>query len=153
MNLNLRPIGIVRKNSIQIHKRWIKALRGIEGFSHLIIVFYLHLSRRPKLLMHPKGNKAIPKLGYLATRTPRRRNKIGLSVVRLIKCQRGQLFVEGLDVWPGTPVLDVKPYTPRDAVKNFKIPSWVRLLDVNEPDPLRRYSHSLHRTLGDSGKN
>ena len=144
---SLHPIGVVRKNSIRIHKRWIKALRGIEGFSHLIVVFWLHSARRAKLLIHPKGNKSIPKMGYFATRTPRRHNPIGVSVVRLINRAGGQLFVEGLDAWPGTPVLDVKPYTPRDAVKNFKIPSWVRLLDEQEPVPLRRYDQSLHQTL------
>lgn len=147
MNITLHPIGTVKTNSIHIYKRWLKALHGIDGFSHLIVVFWLHSARRAKFLIHPKGNKAIPKMGYLATRTPRRTNHIGVSIVRLNKRRGARLIVEGMDAWPGTPVLDIKPYTPRDVVKNLKIPYWVRLLDERETDPLRQYHKTFHETL------
>ena len=64
----LQPIGRVLGSTIEIHKRWAKGLEGIQGFSHIIVVFWLHQARRPELRIHPKGFKELPKLGFLATR-------------------------------------------------------------------------------------
>ena len=141
MSLTLRPIGRVRGGTIRLHKRWSKALDGIEGFSHLIVLFWLHEARRPELKIHPKGVKQIPKIGYLATRT-HRANPIGVTVVRLSKRRGPILWVEGLDAWDGTPVLDVKPYTKKDSIKKFRFPGWVHRLDRLETDPLRKYGES-----------
>lgn len=137
--LAVRPIGRVRGGSILIHKRWLKALGGIEGFSHLIVVFWLGEARKPELKIHPKGIKQLPRIGYLATRTPHRFNPIGVTVARLLKRRGCELQVKGLDAWDGTPVLDIKPYTRKDAIKRFRIPGWVRRLDRLETDALRKY--------------
>ena len=140
MSLILRPIGRVRGGAIRLHKRWTKALDGIEGFSHLIVLFWLHQAHKPDLKIHLKGVKRIPKIGYLATRTPHRANPIGVTVVRLSKRHGPILWVEGLDAWDGTPVLDVKPYTKKDSIRRLRMPGWVRLLDKTKLDPLRRYA-------------
>lgn len=137
--LMLRPIGRVRGDALQIHKRWAKGLEGIEKFSHLVVLFWLHQARKPALRIHPKGMKALPRLGFLATRTPHRPNPLGVTVVRLLKRRGSRLWVEGLDAWEGTPILDIKPYTKKDSVKQFRIPAWVRQLDRLETDPLRKY--------------
>jgi len=139
--LRLRPIGIVRGGRIQVLGRWAAALEGIAGFSHLIVVFWLHQARRPELRIHPKGIRKIPKVGLFATRTPHRPNPIGLTVVRLLKRRGRTLWVEGLDAWDGTPVLDLKPYTRKDFKTGYRMPGWVRLLDRVETDPLRRYAN------------
>jgi tRNA-Thr(GGU) m(6)t(6)A37 methyltransferase TsaA len=127
---------------IQIHRRWLKALKGIEGFSHLIVVFWLDRAHKPDMQIHPRGQKGIPWVGYLATRTPHRANPIGLTVVRLLNRKGTRLTVKGLDAWDGTPILDIKPYTRKDAVPRFRMPGWVRLLDRLETDPLRRYAEA-----------
>ncbi len=137
--LTVRPIGRVSGDRIELHRRWLKALDGIQGFSHLIVIFWLDRARAPELRIHPKGIKAVPKLGLLATRTPHRFNPIGFTVVRLIGKRGTVLRVEGLDAWDDTPILDIKPYTAKDAVKKIRMPGWVKLLDRRETDPLRRY--------------
>ncbi len=137
--LFLRPIGRVEKDVIRIRRRWAPGLQGIEGFSHLIVLFWLHRARRPELRIHPRDLKTLPRIGFLATRTPHRPSPVGMTVVALVKRRGCRLWVKGLDAWEGTPVLDVKPYTKRESIRKFKVPGWVRLLDKREADPLRRY--------------
>ena len=137
--LVLHPIGRVRGNAVHIHKRWAKGLAGIGGFSHVIVFFWLHKAGKPRMRIHPRGLKELPRIGFLATRTPHRPNPVGMTVVKLRGLRGARLLVEGLDAWDGTPVLDVKPYTKKESVKKFKIPAWVRRLDSLESDPLRRY--------------
>jgi tRNA-Thr(GGU) m(6)t(6)A37 methyltransferase TsaA len=141
-SLRLAPIGQVRSGTIELQKPWTKGLRGIEGFSHIIVLFWLHQAREPELLIHPRRDKRLPKIGFLATRTPHRPNPIGLTVVKLLRRRGRRLWVEGLDAWDGTPILDIKPYTKRDAIRRCRTPAWVRLLDKLEADPLRRYGTS-----------
>jgi tRNA-Thr(GGU) m(6)t(6)A37 methyltransferase TsaA len=95
------------------------ALKGLEGFSHLwiVFVFHDHGSESWKPSVRPPrlgGNK---KVGVLATRSPHRPNPIGISCVEVekieLEAQNGpQIYVRGLDLIDGTPVLDVKPYLP-----------------------------------------
>lgn len=135
-----RPIGEVEDGAIRLDRRWTAALNGIEGFSHLIVLYWLDKAKPPTLRYRPKGIPGVRSLGCLAIRTPDRPNPIGMTVVRLLRRRGGRLWVEGLDAWPGTPILDIKPYTRKDAIKAFRMPSWVRRLDRAETDPLRRYS-------------
>lgn len=136
----LQRMGRVRGGKIELHKRWAKALDGIEGFSHIIVLFWLDRARKPDMKIHPKGIQQIPEIGYLATRTPHRANPIGMTVVKLVRRQGNVLRVKGLDAWDGTPILDIKPYTKREAIKNYRMPQWVKLLDQQETDPLRKYA-------------
>ena len=137
--LEFRPIGKVRGNTIEIHKRWVKGLEGIEKFSHIIVLFWLHQAKKPEIRIYPKGLKNFPKVGFLATRTPHRPNPVGMTVVKLLKRRGAQLRVEGLDAWNNTPILDIKPYTKKESIKKFNIPKWVHQLDRLESDPLRRF--------------
>lgn len=139
----VRSIGRVQSDTIRIHRRLAPALDGIEGFSHLIVLFWLNEARKPELKIHPKGISSIPKIGYLATRTPHRHNPIGMTVVKLLKREGTGLRVSGLDARDGTPVVDIKPYTKRDYISGFQMPDWVKLLDKAERDPLRRYTFDL----------
>ena len=85
-------------------------LKGLEGFSHLILVYYFHQAKAPELLVKPFLDEV--KHGVFATRAPRRPNGIGISVVKLLKIEGNILEVENLDVLDGTPLLDIKPYVP-----------------------------------------
>jgi tRNA (adenine37-N6)-methyltransferase len=136
-SLRLAPIGQLRGGVIELQKRWTKALRGIEGFSHILVLFWLHQAGKPELLIHPRNDKRLPKVGFLATRAPRRANPFGLTVVKLLRHRGRRLWVAGLDAWDGTPILDIKPYTPRDAISHCRIPAWVQLLDKVETGPLQ----------------
>jgi len=122
-----------------VNSRWSKGLTGIEGFSHILAFFWLHQAHKTDLQISPKSRLKFPTIGFLATRTAHRPNPIGLTVLKLVRRKGHVLWVKGLDVWDGTPVLDLKPYTKRETVKGYRIPSWVKKLDALETDPLRKY--------------
>ena len=90
------------------------AVAGLEQVSHVWLLFLFHqaLEDKPRLKVRPPrlgGNKSI---GVFATRATHRPNGIGQSVVRLEKVEPGRLFLSGIDLLDGTPVLDIKPYVP-----------------------------------------
>lgn len=90
-----------------------EALAGLEDFSHLWLLFDFHGINEPKaeqLSVRPPrlgGNK---KLGVFATRSPHRPNKIGLSLVRLLRIEGSDLIISGGDLLDQTPLYDIKPY-------------------------------------------
>ena len=86
-------------------------LEGLEGFSHLILLTWLHLAGPPRLAFTPPFDTA--RRGVFATRAPHRPNPIGLSVVGFEGFDApGVLRVRYLDCVNGTPLLDIKPYLP-----------------------------------------
>ncbi len=85
-------------------------LKDLEGFSHLILIFYFHRSGEGNLQVKPFLDDELR--GVFATRAPRRPNRIGISVVKLLKVVGTTLEVENLDIVDGTPLLDIKPYIP-----------------------------------------
>ena len=91
-----------------------EALRGIEGFSHLWLIFDFSEAHRESwspTVRPPRlgGNKRV---GVFASRSPFRPNPIGLSCVRLDRVEGSELVVSGCDLLDGTPILDIKPYLP-----------------------------------------
>jgi tRNA-Thr(GGU) m(6)t(6)A37 methyltransferase TsaA len=83
-------------------------LTDIEGFSHLIVLWEFDRSQHFELLVTPPSDNR--KHGVFATRSPRRPNPIGLTVVELLRRQNAELHVRGVDMLDGTPILDIKPY-------------------------------------------
>jgi tRNA (adenine37-N6)-methyltransferase len=91
-----------------------EAVQGLEGVSHVWLLFIFHqaLETQPRLKVRPPrlgGNRSI---GVFASRATHRPNGIGQSVVRLDRAEPGKLWLSGLDLLDGTPVLDIKPYVP-----------------------------------------
>jgi len=97
-----------------------EGLDGVEGFSHLILLYLFHRSSGYSLKVKPfLDNK---KKGVFATRAPARPNNIGISVVELLERKENILRVKGVDMIDMTPLLDIKPYVPAfDYRKNAKI--------------------------------
>jgi len=136
----LTPIGFVRTDSVGdevrdksrtsqiiLNSEFAEALAGIDGFSHLFVLFWLHEtteSQRKNLKVHPRGRDDLPLLGVFATRTMLRPNPIGLTLVELIKVEGNVLTVRGLDAFNGTPVLDIKPFDSWDNAETAKVPEW-----------------------------
>lgn len=90
-----------------------EALRGIEGCSHVWVIYELHAAgTRDAGTVRPPRLGGNQRLGVLATRAPFRPNPIGLSAVRLLAAHPGRLVLGGGDFLDGTPVLDIKPYVP-----------------------------------------
>jgi tRNA-Thr(GGU) m(6)t(6)A37 methyltransferase TsaA len=89
------------------------AVRGLEGFSHLVVVFQFHLVGETDVqtgARRPRGNPAWPEVGMFAQRAKMRPNRLGVSACRLLAVDGTDLRVRGLDAVDGSPVLDVKPY-------------------------------------------
>ncbi len=95
-----------------------EAFRGIEGFSHLWLIFDFHLVEdgSQNSLVRPPRFHGKKKLGVFATRTPHRPNRLGLSVVKFEKLEMTPsevvLWVSGVDLVDKTPIYDIKPYIP-----------------------------------------
>ncbi|MGG2397332.1 tRNA (N6-threonylcarbamoyladenosine(37)-N6)-methyltransferase TrmO [Pseudomonas sp. SH1-B] len=91
-----------------------EAVQGLEQVSHVWLLFLFHqaLEDKPRLKVRPPrlgGNQSV---GVFSTRATHRPNGIGQSVVRLEKVEAGRLYLSGIDLLDGTPVLDIKPYVP-----------------------------------------
>jgi tRNA-Thr(GGU) m(6)t(6)A37 methyltransferase TsaA len=147
MEIRLHPIGVVRNevgsggreveweavdSEILIDPEWVDALDGIDGFSHVWVLFYFSASPRPEAARtHPQGRGDLPLVGRLATRSPVRPNPIGLTPVELLAVEGNCLRVRGLDAFDGTPVLDLKPYLPRgDSIPDARVPDWLTQLQA-----------------------
>ena len=96
--------------TIEIYDEYAEGLSDIEGFSHIILVFKFHRSRGYKLKLKPYWDTK--QRGLFSTRAPRRPNQLGVSVVKLLKRRGNVLTVKGVDMFDGTPLLDIKPYIP-----------------------------------------
>ena len=125
-DLELSPIGIIRSpykdrvgapyqgyrskriSRIEVFKEFEEGLRDIEGFSHIIVIYWFHKSQGYHLLVKTPWDD-IPH-GLFTTRSPRRPCPLALTVVELIARERNVLKVRGLDAIDGSPLLDIKPY-------------------------------------------
>jgi tRNA-Thr(GGU) m(6)t(6)A37 methyltransferase TsaA len=144
--VKLEPIGYVQrlskqedvkdrtlKSEIVVHKRLTKALEGIEGFSHILVIFYMHEIPKKEtevLKVHPRGRTDLPLLGVFATRTAYRPNPIGLALVELLERKENVLVVRGLDAFDWTPVLDLKPFDSKDMALEARVPEWHKKLQT-----------------------
>ncbi|MGI8926375.1 MAG: SAM-dependent methyltransferase [Tepidiformaceae bacterium] len=135
--VTLKAIGYIRNNVPEPRPRgWGRVpsriellpehearLAGIDGYSHIIVVFYMDVAaeapEKPAALTLASGNA----YGIFATRSQLRPNHLGVSAVPLLRREGRTLHVRGLDAIDGTPVFDVKPYIPEyDAIPHATIP-------------------------------
>ncbi len=140
MTISLHPVGVVRNkegqhfgrwgdvvSEIAVSKKFSPALDGLEKYSHAVIVYWMHEVRKKVIKHRPQG--IAPLVGIFACRCQGRPNPIGISAVKIVRRRNNVLTVKGLDAVNGTPVLDIKPYTPQyDCVKNAKVPAWTKML-------------------------
>jgi len=144
-SFSVRPIGYVQSAYFQTedvahtHTGWTadtsqihllpgyaKALGGLQGYSHIIVLFWVHKAKEWKM---PKEHHKPPYVKLFATRMPVRPNPVGMSVVELqdFSTDTGRITVKGLDALDGTPVIDIKPYIPNfDSCSNAYVPGWVK---------------------------
>ncbi len=153
VEVTFRSIGVVRTHasddeireasceleaSVEVFPEYQEGLDGIEGFSHIFVLTYLHKLRpeqvgalkvRPRRLLR-RGFKLedLPLVGVFAIDSPTRPNPIGLSLVKLNRREKGKLVVQGLDCFDGTPVLDIKPYRSDYRTDQYEIAEWNRIL-------------------------
>src|SRR5919106_5384869 len=136
-NFTFSPIGYVRspyastsqipkgcgaehraEGTLEILPAFEIGLTDIEGFSHLFVIWIFDRAGEAELLGRPPTDNRPH--GVFATRSPRRPNPIGLTVVKLLRREGTRLFLRGIDMVDGTPVLDIKPYlssVPQEQLK------------------------------------
>lgn len=147
--IELMPIGIVHTDAsddqireetkdvkavVEVFPEYEEALEGLDGYSHLFIISYFH-KLRPKqvgpLKVKPKRVakrgfkvKELPSLGVFALDSPTRPNPIGLTLVRFLGRHCRKLFVSGIDLFDGTPIIDIKAYQPDYRADGYSLPTW-----------------------------
>lgn len=142
--IKLRPVGTVHnrirkpghrdwrrvESRIVIEPAFEPALDGIEGFSHIVVIFWmdrLEPGGRKVLKVHPQGDKALPLVGVFSARSPVRPNPLGMTAVKLLERKKNVLRVTGLDAITGTPVIDIKPFIPgHDLPEGARVPDWLK---------------------------
>jgi len=129
-NVTYKPIGVIRsghtrpedtpiqpmyatgcRGRAEVFPEYEAGLRDLEGFSHIYLLYHLHRAGPARLIMMPFLQDI--EHGVFATRAPCRPNPIGLSIVALERREGNVLYLDGVDVLDGTPLLDIKPYTAR----------------------------------------
>jgi tRNA-Thr(GGU) m(6)t(6)A37 methyltransferase TsaA len=144
-DITLKPIGFVKNNvkeprrgnfddevsEIIVNEEFTDALNGIEGYSHVIIVYWMDKVKKYVITHRPQGNPEVPIVGIFACRCPPRPNPIAITTVKLIGHEGNKIKVKGLDILDGTPVIDIKPYWSKyDKVEDAVIPDWVDKLEL-----------------------
>ena len=137
--ISIKPIGIIRtpykepkgmpiqgkfeKDVIgraEIFPEYLEGLKDIEGFSHIILIYYFDKSKGEKLIAQPFLEDETH--GVFAMRSPHRPNHIGISIVKLERVKKRAITFSAVDILDGTPLLDLKPYVShfdsRENVKN-----------------------------------
>lgn len=128
----VQSIGTIRKENemsyIELLPEYREGLAALEGFGHIQVLWWAHLNAGdPPLQVARPYRTAPPQMGVFATRSPARPNSIGLTACAVwrIEPQEGRLWLGYIDAEEGTPVLDIKPYTPSlDRVETPEVPAW-----------------------------
>jgi tRNA-Thr(GGU) m(6)t(6)A37 methyltransferase TsaA len=155
LNISYKPIGIVHspftkpegtpiqaiasKNSegvIEIFPEFVEGLKDLEHFSHIYVLFHLHLAEKKELTVIPFLDTTPH--GVFATRSPGRPNAIGISVVCLDKIEGNKIHVKNIDILNSSPVLDIKPYIPQfdvfETTKNGWFEKNIRKMESQKDD-------------------
>jgi tRNA-Thr(GGU) m(6)t(6)A37 methyltransferase TsaA len=128
------PVGVIRKQNnlawIEIFEPYQDALLGLEGFSHIHVLFWFHENDTPDLRrtlqVHPRKDPANPLTGVFATHSPRRPNLIGLSRCRITAIEGSLIRIDAIDARDDSPVIDLKCFIPdTQPLVDVRVPAWV----------------------------
>ena len=152
-NINFKPIGVVTSkfenpkditfacekglntktiSKIVINEEFEKGLKGLEEFSHIFVIYFLDKAKKTELITSPgpPSVKSLPKVGVFASRSQYRPNPVALRLVKLVKINKNEIYVQGLDAVNNSPVLDIKPYVAGfDRPNKTKTAGWYDWLD------------------------
>ena len=125
---------------LHVDPAFVAGLRDLDGFSHAIVLYHLHLVRGSDLTVVPFLDTESH--GIFATRSPKRPNAIGLSVFRIVSIDGSDVRVNDVDAVDGSPILDIKPYVPAFDAPDAACIGWVadRLDDITTARADARFS-------------
>ena len=148
---NVYPIGFVRKDNdaeyLEILPEFGLGLYRLETISHAFVIWWIHQNDTPEAR---KTRKTFPRvrnpltpveeMGTFATRSPRRPNPLGLTLVKITRIRDLKVYVDEIDAFDGTPILDIKPYLPNgDRVEDLVfLPPWFQHLLTSRPSNKRK---------------
>jgi tRNA (adenine37-N6)-methyltransferase len=130
----IHPVGLIRKKDdttwIEIRAEFLEAMLGLEGFSHIHVLFWFHENDTPELRrtlqVHPRHDPANPLTGVFGTHSPKRPNLIGLTRCRIIGIEGNRIAIDAIDARDGSPVIDIKCFIPdREPLAEVRLPDWV----------------------------
>ncbi len=140
--IKYRPIGVIHSpyrkiegipiqaasakgidGTVEVFPEYAEGLKDLDAFSHIILIYHFHLSKRFKLMIKPYMDDKLR--GVFATRAPSRPNSIGISIVHLIGIEKNVLHVRDIDIMDGTPLLDIKPYVPEFDMRKVEKTGWL----------------------------
>jgi tRNA-Thr(GGU) m(6)t(6)A37 methyltransferase TsaA len=128
------PVGVVRKQDdtawIEIFDEYRDAMLGLEGFSHIHVLFWFHendtAELRRTLQVHPRKDPSNPLTGVFATHSPMRPNLIGLTRCRIMGIEESRILIDAIDARDGSPVIDIKCFIPdAQPLAEVRLPKWV----------------------------
>ncbi len=111
------------KGKIHLLSKYKMALKGLEGFSHLILIYYFNRSNEEKIIGKPFLENE--EYGIFAIRSPHRPNHIGMSIVKVEKIEGRFITFSEVDMLDGTPLLDIKPYVSHFDTRNNVKNGWI----------------------------
>jgi tRNA-Thr(GGU) m(6)t(6)A37 methyltransferase TsaA len=133
------------KGTVVLDAEYADGLKDLQGFSHIYLFYYFHQSK--KICLRIKPYLSDQEHGIFATRAPHRPNKLGMSVVRLMKIKDNILHVKDIDILDGTPLFDIKPYIQRFDSRENTRSGWQDTIpdDVASVRGLRKSNKSFLR--------
>jgi tRNA-Thr(GGU) m(6)t(6)A37 methyltransferase TsaA len=121
----IQPSGAMGvEGKVEVFPDYQEGLADLAGFSHIFLIYHFHLAKKTALNVKPFLDDQTH--GVFATRAPTRPNPIGLSVVKLIRIDNGNLYIQDIDVVDKTPLLDIKPYVPDFDVRKVDKIGWLQ---------------------------
>ena len=106
-----------------LEERYAEGLKDLDGFSHIYLIYFFHKTARTALTVVPFMDTH--EHGVFATRSPVRPAHIGLSIVELVSVEKNRLKFRGADMLDGTPLIDIKPYTPKFDICEKATSGWM----------------------------
>lgn len=123
-NMPIQPAGAKGIHGvIELDAQYVDGLKDIEGFSHLILLYFFHEVKGFKLSVKPFMDDK--EHGVFATRTPCRPSPIGLSTVKLLKVEGNKIHFEGADMLNDTPLFDIKPFFRQTDNRAYARSGWL----------------------------
>ena len=132
----IHPVGYIKKHdndqsvSIEILEKYKPGLLGLNTFSHIVVCYWFHKNDIPEqrniLQVYPRKNKSNPLSGVFATHSNVRPNLTAISICKLHSINDNIMYIDKIDAFDKTPVIDIKPYIPgAKKISDLKLPEWV----------------------------
>ena len=108
---------------LELKEKYSNGLKDLDKFSHAILLYYFHKSDREDIEGKPFLEEKTH--GIFAIRSPHRPNHIGFSIVKIKKIEANKVYFTQVDMWDGTPLIDIKPYVSHFDSRENTISGWI----------------------------